>query len=480
MMQAVDETARRFFQREGAAYKGKRLLVGVSGGPDSVCLLLTLHRLKSELKMRLHVAHLHHGLRGAEADADARYVSRLSARLGVACTIGHEDVEALRKRLKLSLEEAGRLARRRFFARVAHEVGASAVALGHTADDQVETVLLRLVRGTGITGLRGMLSVSEQRADGTPMTLLRPLLTVRRQQTEAYCRSRGVRPRQDPSNREPRFLRNRIRHELLPLLRRYNPAVDASVLRLARLATADTDALTQQAHERLPNIVIGQQTGGVRLDAGQLDALPLALQRYVLREALSLLTHSVESNIEAEHVDALMALLRLRVGSSIDLPGAIKGYREYSHVWVGTEAPVSPWPAIEREHHLNVPGQSKVSGWRITARYTTAGSDVATNDPWVARLDAERAGTRLWVRSWRPGDRFHPLGMKQPKKLHDFFVDEKVPREWRRCVPLLCDTQGIVWVAGYRISERCKVTPHTRRILLVRAKFRPMASARRA
>ena len=221
---------------EAGHLTGKRLVVAVSGGPDSLAMLYALHHLQGALCLTLHVAHLDHELRGEDSAADAEFVAQTCAKLGVDCTVEAADVPAFQREHRMSLEEAAREVRYRFLAHVAEREGAHAIALGHTSDDQVETVLMNFIRGSGLRGLRGMLPTSRRRIDESDVTISRPLLNLSKQDTIAYCEALDLNPRFDESNRSIEMTRNRIRLELLPLLQELNPAFGDAVLRLSKNA----------------------------------------------------------------------------------------------------------------------------------------------------------------------------------------------------------------------------------------------------
>ena len=238
---SVHARVRTALERSGTA--GRSLVVAVSGGPDSLALLHALVAVRDRLNLRLHGAHLDHGLRGAASASDAEFAGRTFRRLGVPCTVERADVGAFRTAHRVSLEVAAREVRYAFLARVASGQRAEAVVLGHTADDQVETVLMHLVRGSGLTGLRGMEAVSRREIAGVETTLLRPLLSMSREETVEYCRASGLRPRLDESNLSGEMTRNRIRSDLLPLLETFNPAIRDAIIRLSRTAGRDLELL---------------------------------------------------------------------------------------------------------------------------------------------------------------------------------------------------------------------------------------------
>ena len=407
------------------------LIIGVSGGPDSVALLDAL----GQLGYRPHVAHLNHKLRGAESDADAEFVRQLAGKHGLPMTIASQ--------LVTPDEDACRQARLAFFERVAKATGVHTLALAHTADDQVETFLLRLLRGAGTTGLAGIWSDRQMAG----LRVIRPMLAVSRGEVLKYLSAYGLKYRVDASNADRRFLRNRIRHELLPLLERdYNPAIRDVLRRTAEILRAEsaTD--------------------------------PIAAERRAIRAGLG----------ESVNFAQVEALRSLAMGDEVSLAGGVTVYRDYDGLKIGRHAPL-----VHGQWALKIAGETVIA--ELNARFVGECADLSAlsvekkrqsgDKPSSTRrgccaaiphskrenFDADALGPAPFVRTWQDGDRFQPLGMSGEKKLQDFFVDEKVPRRQRARVPLLCATDGrIAWVAGYRIAEPFKVTKQTSRVLVIR------------
>ncbi len=454
-----------FIRQNGLLSGGETVLVAVSGGPDSVCLLHVLNSLKDELGIQLHVAHLDHSLRGAESEADSQYVSDLAAKLNLPITVAKKDVRAQSVQSKTSLEEAAREVRYRFLDETGRQAGASRVAVGHTHNDQVETVLMHYLRGTGVQGLRGLRPAVPipygSKEDG--IWVIRPLLNLTHEQTVEYCKSNDLNPRSDSTNEQPGFLRNRIRLELLPLLRQYNPDIDDALTRLADLAGEDADLLDAQAAAAY------EQTASADgcltcLDSGKLRGAPLALQRRVFRIALEQAYGSLK-DVEARHVNALVDLLFGATGKCVSLPGGVTVTNERSRMVISKPGvPVCPWPVLEKDYALKIPGETKLPGWDVTA--DIIGENYYRDDDiFSASLDLSKTGRVLTVRKRTPGDRFRPLGMEHTRKLQDFMVDAAIPRSWRDTVPLVCSPSQIVWVVGWRIDDRVKVTGSTGQVL---------------
>jgi len=497
---------RQYARRYNLFEPGETVVVGVSGGPDSLCLLHLLGRLGAGLELRLHVAHLHHGLRGADADADARFVAGLAASWGLPCTVGQADVAALAAQAGLSLEEAARQARYRFLAEVARAVGATTIAVGHNADDQAETVLMHFLRGSGIAGLRGMLPrapLGEYRlgrpGDGeteeqgssaaSELWLVRPLLDTPRSAIEAYCAAYGLRPRFDRSNEDTTLYRNRLRHELLPILQTYNPQIREVLAHTAAVLAGDYELLRADLDAAWDHVILstsmprdGTQaarepcavmlSGEVLFDLAAWRALPLGLQRATIRQAIHRLRRTLR-NINWEHVEAAVWLAREgTTGQKATLAAGLELQIGYSTLRIAAEG--APWaaavPQIASPLILHAPGTTELpGGWQVVVQRLQKEELPATfasgADPWVAWLDAERVGPELILRPRQPGDRFQPQGLGgHSTRLTGFMINAKVPKDARAGWPLLIGDFGIAWVCGLRLDARAVVRPTTRTV----------------
>ena len=479
---AIDALQRRVASALGKHdLQGKRLLVAVSGGPDSLALLHALWQLRDEHELILYGAHLNHGLRGAESDADAEFTADTFKRLDIPFTLDSADVAAYRTQHKLSLEDAARQVRYAFLAVAATEHAADAIALGHTADDQAETVLMHIIRGSGLDGLRGMQTLDTRCIAGKPATLFRPLLGARRSETQAYCRALGISPRIDDSNQSPEFLRNRIRMELVPLLEQTNPSIHAALLRLAANATQDSDYIRAKADEVWNQVAHVHSDGAVRLDTRALRNHHAALQSHTLRRAIEV----AGGELSQQHVLDIMALIGGAPGKTLHLSNGLTFVTGYGEAHIGRAAAIaamlSPLPALRGEHPLAVTGETQVGGWQVNALIETyinmrdnksfpkAGHDEKSMRQRRFRvselLDADCVGKALRLRARQPGDRFQPLGMEQTKSLREFMIDTRIPRQWRDGLPLVVSDRGIVCVPGWRIAHWARVTDTTQRIM---------------
>ena len=448
-MEAIVASVRQVLQEVGLEADAS-LVVAVSGGVDSTVLLDVL----DDLGYRLHVAHLDHALRPDSAD-DGRFVASEAKRRGLPCSVERRDVKAYARTEGLSLEEAGRRQRYAFFDQVADRTGAEFIALGHHADDQAETVLLRLLRGSGATGLGGMEIVREGR-------YLRPLLCVRRAAIEKYVQQRGLRYREDPSNRDWRFLRNRVRGELMPLLKSYNSNITEVLNRTAALLKAEDDLLAELAQEALDTVICERFNDKVALDSNRLLAYHIAIQRRVLRAVLQGLA-AADGPFNFARIEQVRGWIeagdkRLRVlGAGLRGQGCGTRYI----LRRGQRPPIVrcfdiPGALVLREHGAKIRVQVVPS--EHFDKSQLGGTRVA--------LDADRLGARVQVRSQRPGDRFQPLGMEGHKKLSDFLIDAKWPKISRDEVLVLARGEEIAWVAPLRSSHAFRIQSTTRRIAL--------------
>ncbi len=452
---------------------GDHVLVAVSGGPDSLALLHALHHLRAEIGLReLSAAHFNHGLRGREADGDAAFVAGFCAAHGIACYLEKADIAAEAARAHVSVQEAARTARYAFFARAAQQCGAGKVATGHTQDDQVETVLLHILRGTGLDGLRG---IPARRG-----SYVRPLLGVTRAQVEAYCAVHALVPRRDSSNSDSsHYTRNRIRHELLPLLEQdYSPGTRNSLLRLSQIAGADADFLQTHARAVLEQVTLADSSSPARLTLSRagLRALHPALLRHVLRAAVDE-ARGTTAGITHRHWEQMCAALLSprQTGWEVTTPTphwriAVQG----DVVTLVRQEDQPPREMSSGSVQLEMGGRTQIpgsGGWIQAA--LLANSPLPLPTPTQAVFDARQVHLpSLHVRFWQPGDRIAPRGMAgHTKKLQDIFTNAKVPRPQRSHVPLVADQEGLLWAAGLAAAERGRVTQATQECLVLTASF---------
>jgi len=441
----------------GMLEETRTLLVAVSGGPDSMALLHALYRLRDSFPVQLIVAHLNHRMR-ADAATDAQFVAARAQELALPYVSTAIDVPAYRRRHKLSPEDAARRVRYDFLQATAAEHQAQRIALGHTADDQAETVLLRMLRGTGLKGLAGIPPVRG--------SIVRPLIRVHRQEVLTFLRAHGIPFREDPTNQQREYRRNQVRLDLLPLLQqRYNPRIVEALCSLADLLAADDAALRLAAQQALQVARVQGSPAHVELQIDALTTLPPALQGRVLREALGEAAGGLQG-FTRKHILAILKLLQGEDGQKwLVLPRGMIVERRYSVLQIHRGFPPASLPV---DVPLPIPGRRSIATLGITlrseirTRETLPGPFPTGDQVW---LDAARLQGEVRVRTRRAGDRFQPLGSPYAKKLKRFLIDAKIPHSLRDRLPLIVSPAGIAWVGGVQLAEWARVTPSTREIL---------------
>jgi len=455
------DRVRRFAAQQSLWRADTRIVAAVSGGADSVALFCALQQLAAGGDCQLAgLAHLHHHIRGADADGDAAFCRQLAERAGVPMVIGDADVPALAASAGLSLEVAGRDARQQFYATAQATLSASRVAVAHTRDDQAETVLLRLARGAGPLGLSGMAPRRDH--------LVRPLLDIPRAELRSYLNEIGVTWREDATNADRAIPRNRVRHEVLPRLRELNAQADAALARAAGLLRTDAvflDGLANEAATRLVRLDQGAKGAGrrVTIDAVELTRLPLALARRVALRALETANPSRSYGLEEAELlcdtaaggvgGSLAGLEMKRFGAAVVLVSRLPGAASFD-----------PF-----ELQLDMPGvvDAPHGRWTLSASGPIPRHE-ARAEAGQVMLDAGTLSPGLIVRPRRPGDRLHPLGAPGRKKVQDVFVDRKIPRDDRDREPIVTDEMGrIVWVAGQVLAAPFRVTSLTTTVVVL-------------
>lgn len=445
----------------GMIKPGEKILVGVSGGPDSVALLHILIKLGEQLGISLHVAHLNHMFRGEDAERDALMVVELARHLGVPYTVSSFDVPGYRRARGMSAQEAAREVRYRFFEEEAAKAGAAKIALGHHADDQAETILIKFLRGTGPSGLKGILPVR----DGY---YIRPLLEVRRRDIERYCEENNLPTAQDVSNLKPVYTRNRIRLELIPQLeKKYNANLVPALVRLGHIIRDEDVYLEEQTALVFGQISVGQGDNGVKLETqGILEQAP-ALQRRVVRCAWRKVT-GTSLNLSYEQVESVLELIKGgATGDKVVLPQGVCASRGFNYIEICMD--VEPAPIPPYCYPLAVPGKTYIPELEIYLHADLLTVEEAPNPRELqadeAVLDAECLKEQLVVRRRREGEVFAPLGLGGKMKLKKFLNQVKVPAQKRDRIPLVVSGEDIIWVAGIRPGEPWKLTPNTRKCL---------------
>ena len=439
----------------------KPLVIALSGGPDSLALSLALNDLKAELGLNLHIAHMNHGLRGTESDDDERFVIDLANRLRLPYTTRFGNVKDYAKTNKTSIEEAARNMRYEFLSSVVKEKTGFGIVLGHTKNDQVETILMHLIRGTGLDGLMGMSTFSKWQSVNTDTytVLIRPLLNVDKHSTEKYCSYYNLQPRIDTSNSSINFTRNKIRADLIPRIKTYNQSFEKALLRMSSVASHYQDYI-----------------GTITLNTMKLVTVPassgIAFARYafceqhrVIQTNLILFAYNKmvgnTKKIKSAHVETILGLASNGKSKIVHLPNNLVVCINNQEIrFVSKDYLDTTKANILTKHVINVPGKTTIPGWEIVANVEKTSPDKLSGAYQIS-LDAERIEEPIFVRGRLPGDKFVPTGMKNAKKLQDFMVDVKIPHFKRDSVPLVTLDDEIIWVVGYRKAEGLAINANT-------------------
>lgn len=442
-------------------------LAGVSGGPDSLCLLDLLVRCGYPVV----AAHYDHRLR-EESDQDADMVRRVAAQYRIPFALERGDVGCLARERKLSIEEAARTARYNFLFREAKARGAQAVAVAHSADDQVETVLMHLLRGSGLNGLKGMAFRISQTEWGTGVALVRPLLGMWRKDILTYCAEQGLSPVFDKTNQDTGYFRNRLRHELIPYLEDYNPRFKHALWRMSAVIGADVEVIEETTRSAWEKCWYDEGEGYIRLFFTPVSALSDSTQRMVLRKAISLLVDGLR-DVNFATLERARKFLQLPSRRQrVELQGGLQLFLEGKYLVIARsqdDLPVSSWPQIRPGLAQAFPREGRFgldAGWVLEGRMLAEKMQpfMPPEDPFTVYLDADALQFPLQVRTAVAGERFQPLGMEgHSMKLSDFWVNEKIPRRVRAGWPLLVSAGQIAWIPGLRPAHFCRVQAHTER-----------------
>lgn len=439
--------------------KGDHIVAGVSGGPDSVCLLSILNDLKDEFKIKISVVHMNHMLRGEASDGDQSYVEQLCESMGIDCFVYRRDIGKMSRELKISSEEAGRKARYEAFYEVRGILGAQKIAVAQNLNDQAETVLFRLIRGTGPDGLSGM----DYIRDGV---IIRPLLDITRSEIENYCREKNLNPRIDHTNLEPVYTRNKIRLELIPYIQEnFNGNILESLGRMAGIMREDRDCFYSAANDIMDRYAV-READSIGIPKEIFEKQHIAVKKRIMLKAFSEI--GLDKDICFVHLDKALEIIgKNSTSSSIDFPSGFLMRIGYDDIFFSKKI-------IERKEDFcyEIVLNKEIDICQLNRRifgYIIPREKIGNipDSLYTKYFDYNKINGRINVRNRRKGDVFSPLGMKGTKKLKDFFIDEKIPRELRDNIPLVCCGSEVLWIIGYRISEKYKIDAGTKEILVI-------------
>lgn len=441
---------RQFIRKHRLIEAGEKIVAAVSGGVDSMVLLDCLDRLRSRLSITLAVAHFNHQLRGEESDDDEQFVRKAADERGLECHVDRGNAAEAAESHKLSVQDAARQLRYAFFNRLRTTQGFDKIATGHNADDNAETILLNLFRGAGVHGLSGIPVWRKDR------NIIRPLLYATRDEIQQYAERHGLKHREDSTNIKTEYTRNFIRHNIAPLIReRINPNLTATLRRTGELFDQLEQYIQSNVARVLPEIVMENAVERIVLDLSKLREQPLFLQEQLL---LTVAKQISSGEVDYNTVQELLDVSRADTGASCSLADDAVVHRDRDHLVFLTQSSKAPFSySIERNKTYQFDG--------FSFRSSLVHHATMTNDPNVEYVDAASVKAQLTLRSWQEGDWFIPLGMRERKKVSDFFIDQKIPLFEKQSIPLLVSGDEIVWIVGKRLDDRHKVTPQTKDIL---------------
>jgi tRNA(Ile)-lysidine synthase len=467
ILQTVDHTLRTYRMVQN----GDAVLIGVSGGPDSVALVHILLALAPAYALRIALGHLNHCLRQNESERDEAFVTALANRIELPIHVERENVRCYQKQHRLSLEEAAREVRYRFYYALAARYGYDKIALGHHSDDNAELILMCLLRGSGPAGLCGIPPVRDDK-------IVRPLIKLRRSQIMDYVAAKKLDFIEDSSNLDSQFLRNKIRQQLIPQLKaEYNPQLIVALNRLAEIMDPEQQMIESLIRPMFEKALIFEKQGRLGLGIAGLNQQPLAVRRRLIRRAILRVKGNLR-RIALVHIEAVLKLAQKgSPANTLDLPDGIRIRRLEDMLLVSREAPRprrrvrAPVPSAKPayEYRLAAPGVIRIKETAVQISFSEIPRDPefdrCQTAPRIVFFDMDRIRFPLVIRSFCPGDRFSPLGMCGRQKLKKFFIDHKVARAERKRCPIVLSRNKIIWVAGYRLDNSVKITPRTRRIL---------------
>lgn len=450
LIQRFEETLTRYHLCE----KGERILLAFSGGVDSTGLLALFLDIRERWSLDLSLGHLHHMIR-KEADGDAAHIQDIARKFSIPLYIEKSDVQAYARREKINLEEAGRILRYDFLRKVLREIGASKIATGHTLNDQAETFLIRLLRGSGRRGLAGIFSLVDNE-------IIRPLLMTERHEIKGFITERGLPYRMDKSNTDRRFLRNKIRLELLPYLKEnYDPQI-VSHLGKSAILLQDEELLLEQIVQEKTQDLVSSRKGELSLDLARTSTLPRGLSRRIIRNFIS----ASKGDLSAVSFEDIENILRVREGKKVSISGRTLFRREKDRMYLEKA------PDREKKYHYEWDGEQSLeileTGMKFNGkRMFSADTPFAFDDDNRVYLDMDTLILPFHIRNRKEGDRYHSLGAPGSQKVKEIMRAKKIPARERGENPVFLSADKIVWIKGLPVSEKNKVTPSTKNVLCV-------------
>lgn len=460
-MEAMEDKVYRTIKTHKLINENDNILLGLSGGPDSMALLYVLMLLKRKMDFKIYAAHINHGVRGKEADEDEYFVKNTCKALNIPFYVKRANMDKYAKENKMSSEEAGRKIRYDFFREILNKIGGGKIAVAHNKNDQSETVLFRFIRGAGIDGLVGMKYKNDD--------IIRPLLDVDRREIENYCCINNIETRTDKTNFETLYGRNKIRLELIPYIEKnLNNGIINTLFRNAEVLSDDRDFLNKYSQESFEKISEEETDNSVVLNKKNFIKLHSAIKSRVIRISVERLMGNIK-NLEKKHIDDIMYLFEnSHTGKEINIAKGISAEVNYDKLIIKKNQRENKKVDFQYKVELNETIFINELNIKIICKVLLREkTNISFDNRFIKFFDYDKIRSGLCLRNRRVGDKITPIGMNGSKKLKDFFIDEKISREERDKIPLLVDGNNIVWIIGYRVSEKYKITGNTKRVLVV-------------
>lgn len=441
------------------------ILIGLSGGPDSMALLFVLLEIKEYIDFNIFVAHVNHGVRGKEALEDEKFVEELANRLNLPYFSKTVNMDEYAKINKMSSEEAGRELRYEFFREVLSKIGGGKIAVAHNKNDQAETLLMRILRGTGLDGLKGM---EYKKGD-----IIRPLLGIERKEIENFLKERNIEYRIDRTNLEPIYGRNKIRLNLIPYIEEnYNPNIIDTLWRTSEIIGIDNDFIEMHCEKIYNSVVKERSKNSIILDGNAFVSQHRSIQYRIIRNCLLEINGSLQGFTYKHISDVVFLFLERGTGKSIHLTNNIVAKTSYDNFIIERKEEEE-----NKEFFYTLKLNSFTYVKEIGYGFNTKVEPIEhleikniKNSDFIKYFDYDKVIGNIYVRNRRSGDRFKPFGMKGSKKIKDYFIDEKIPKDKRDKIPLVVDDKNIIWVVGYRISDQYRITKNTKNVLIIEVK----------
>lgn len=439
--------------------KSENIVVGVSGGPDSMALLYMLIELKKEIDFNIYIAHVNHGVRGKDALEDQSFVKRQAERLNLPYYTKDVDMIGYGREKGITAEEAGRELRYGFFREIIKSLGGGKIAVAHNKNDQAETLIMRFIRGTGIDGLKGMEYISGD--------IIRPILGISRGDIEKYIKDNNIETVSDMTNFQPIYNRNKIRLEVIPYIEKnFNPNIIETMWRTSEISALDSDFLTKHTKDIYKSIVKSESDGRIVLDAKEFSKFHLSIKQRLIRNSILEINNSLQGITEAQISNSIDLIDKGQTGKEVHLSNNIVVKTNYDQIIIQARTKQED----DFIYKISYPGVMDLEdiGYSLDIDLISKEDYLKEKrDRFTRYFDLDKVRGDLIVRNRKPGDRFIPFGMKGSKKIKDYFIDEKIPKDLRDKIPLILDNESILWVIGYRTDEKYRINDDTRHVLKI-------------